>query len=187
MSSVYTKISRYIPKVASQLKQEQADRYAEELERISQELGYLTPEIVVERAADPENPLHDYFEWDDKEAAERYRKVQARQLMRSIILNIKQVTPEEHDQAGPRAFQSVRTLIGEGEQTKIRRVYMHTDVVLKRPELAEQVADNMFRELVSFYNRYQNWLGTSKQFGEVNEALQRLIDGEAVQKLMNEG
>lgn len=53
-----------------------------ELERIATENdGVLFPAHVVEAARATESPLHDWFEWDDSEAAERYRLWQARKLI----------------------------------------------------------------------------------------------------------
>lgn len=46
--------------------------------------GVLRPEVVVEYARNKNNPLHNYFEWDDSVAGERYRLWQARQLIVSV-------------------------------------------------------------------------------------------------------
>jgi hypothetical protein len=46
--------------------------------------GRLTPEAVVRDAEDPDSPLHDYFEWDNKEAGHRWRIEQARALIVSV-------------------------------------------------------------------------------------------------------
>lgn len=46
--------------------------------------GRLTPAAVVEDAMNEESPLHSYFEWDDNEAARKYRLTQARRLIRSV-------------------------------------------------------------------------------------------------------
>lgn len=46
--------------------------------------GCLTPESVVDAAADPESPLHSFFTWDDGEAAKSWRVEQARRLIRSV-------------------------------------------------------------------------------------------------------
>lgn len=48
------------------------------------ENGRLTPAAVVEDAASEESPLHEYFEWDNSEAARKYRLSQARRLIRSV-------------------------------------------------------------------------------------------------------
>ncbi len=59
--------------------------YLSELEALRRETGGLRPEEVVARARNPRSPLHDYFEWDDGEAAERYRVSQARGLIRAVV------------------------------------------------------------------------------------------------------
>lgn len=43
--------------------------------------GRITPERVVEAASEVTHPLHDFFEWDDSEAARRFRITQARTLI----------------------------------------------------------------------------------------------------------
>lgn len=41
-----------------------------------------TPKAVVDHARNPRSPLHSFFCWDDGVAAERYRIIQARELLR---------------------------------------------------------------------------------------------------------
>lgn len=43
--------------------------------------GAVTPQEVVEAARPETSPLHDYFEWNDNEAAQKYRLTQARGLL----------------------------------------------------------------------------------------------------------
>ena len=50
--------------------------------------GKLTPSEVVSAARDPESPLHNSFEWDDAKAAESWRLVQARELIRSVQVQV---------------------------------------------------------------------------------------------------
>jgi len=47
--------------------------------------GILKPQAVVDVAADEDNVLHDQFCWDDEKAAEKYRLVQARQVIRCCV------------------------------------------------------------------------------------------------------
>jgi len=47
--------------------------------------GILHPKAIVEAARAEDSPLHSAFEWDDTEAAERYREYQARQLARVVV------------------------------------------------------------------------------------------------------
>lgn len=65
-------------------KQEVADA----LIALENERGQITPELVVEAAADPQSPLHKSFTWNDEEAAYSYRLDQARALIRSVEYEI---------------------------------------------------------------------------------------------------
>lgn len=56
---------------------------AEELESLRDKDGLLHIEKVVEAARDPDSPLHKHFQWNDGEAAHRYRLGQARALIRA--------------------------------------------------------------------------------------------------------
>lgn len=42
----------------------------------------LRPRAIVDVARNPRSPLHSYFTWDDGEAAEKYREIQASRLIR---------------------------------------------------------------------------------------------------------
>lgn len=75
----------------------------EELNTIYQAHRELTPQLVVEVARDPANPLHDRFEWDDSVAGEKYRLSQARQLIRSV--RVTEVVEDGIERV--RAFHSV--------------------------------------------------------------------------------
>lgn len=50
--------------------------------------GRLLPSNVVEEARDENSPLHEFFEWEDTIAAEKYRLSQARTLIRSVKISV---------------------------------------------------------------------------------------------------
>ena len=54
--------------------------------------GRLTPDIVVEDARQKSSPLHNYFEWNTKQAAYHYWRAQARQLIKSVKIEIRTET-----------------------------------------------------------------------------------------------
>lgn len=112
--------------------------------------GYLAPESVVEEARDPEHPLHDRFTWDDDEAAEKYRLVEARGLIRRV--NIKIVIPAAKEEPVTvtvvRQFESRQSKRNEeGGYEEIRDIMSNAD---SRSELVEQVR----RELFAYRKRY---------------------------------
>lgn len=64
-----------------------ADAIGSELERIRlANSDELRPEDVVGQARKKSSPLHDQFTWDDSQAADEYRKWQARLLIRDIVV-----------------------------------------------------------------------------------------------------
>ena len=68
---------------------EMKQEMAAELNRMAkQNGGKITPRMVVDAARAEDSPLHSYFEWDDEIAAEKYREMQARTLLRSVDLKV---------------------------------------------------------------------------------------------------
>jgi hypothetical protein len=71
-----------------------ADLIKQELEALAEaNNGLLKAETVVEFAKDPTTALHARFEWDDTEAAAKYRVWQARQLIKVTV----DVLPNENE------------------------------------------------------------------------------------------
>jgi hypothetical protein len=60
-----------------------------ELVKIRQRYGRVTPKHVVAWARPPKNPLHQFFTWDNREAAHEHRLYEASALIRSIKLVIR--------------------------------------------------------------------------------------------------
>lgn len=69
-----------------------AEDIVSELNKIS--TTTITPEQVLSVARDDSSIMHQFFEWNDTVAAEKYRKIQAQQL----ILKIAYVRDEEDNQ-----------------------------------------------------------------------------------------
>lgn len=63
-----------------------ADKAAAELERIRQKHGILSTELVVAESRPKRAVLHNIFQWDDTKAADAWRRKQAGDLMRNIIV-----------------------------------------------------------------------------------------------------
>lgn len=66
--------------------------------------GVLKVEDVLQEARDEGSPLHKHFEWDDSEAAEQYRRQQARTLIQKCKITLIDAQPVEI-----RAFISLPT------------------------------------------------------------------------------
>lgn len=81
-------MSKYKFKVQSLYKGIREDDAVNELERIEEKRGFITPEIVVEESRDENAVLHNIFEWDDAKAADGYRREQARKFLGNITFEV---------------------------------------------------------------------------------------------------
>lgn len=97
--------------------------------------GLLMPETVVEFARNPETALHSRFEWDDTEAAKRYRLIQARQVIRVTV----SVLPNENESVY-RVFASLREDRANGGGYRMM-VDVMTDDQMRRRLLAQAADD----------------------------------------------
>lgn len=61
-----------------------AEVAGKELDRIRRQPGGLQARAVVDASASEEAPLHAIFEWENGKAADEYRLIQARNLIRSV-------------------------------------------------------------------------------------------------------
>ena len=144
-----------------------AQAVGEELERIcKQSDGVLDPKIIVEEARDENSPLHPAFEWDDAEAAERWRLDQARGLARALSVKVVD-TP---DAEPVRAF--VRLSSDED------RGYHAIPEVLASPLMRKQWVEQALREAEQWWARYEETLRDVEEFAgfkqSVSSAKERL-------------
>lgn len=124
-----------------------------ELERIAKaNNGQITPVNVLKNARSKSSPLHGYFTWDDGDAAEKYRLMEAGFLIRRVKVNV-----EMHDQDKPvsvRAFVNVSSNVRDDEGKSDAGVYVPLHVALKVDDYRQQMIDNAARELASFRTKY---------------------------------
>ena len=116
----------------------------DQLQAIYDDAGELKPGIVVDRARDPEHPLHNRFEWDDAVAGEKYRLQQASDLIRSV-----EWTYAEEPDGAPkkvRAFHSVNRVDGP--------TYVPAQEIKDDPFLTKLTLQSAEREWKSLHRKY---------------------------------
>lgn len=106
--------------------------------------GTITPRIVVDEARSPGHPLHPAFEWDDSAAADEWRKAQARNLIKAIV-----VVQDEHPDAPPmRLFVNV-TSEDEGQ------FYETVAAAYADDAMRQRVLDRALKDLEAWQHRYE--------------------------------
>lgn len=135
------------------------EKAGKELERIKKAgNGLLEPASVVEAARHEASPIHDHFEWDDSAAAQSYRENQARELVRSLTIDVSRSNLE---QKAVRAFVNVEV----GDQ----RGYVSTVTAMSSEELRRQVLGRAFAELEAWRARHAELSELARIFSAIDE------------------
>jgi hypothetical protein len=145
---------------------EQAARYGAYLSKIAGKndgefRDTLTPEQIVAAAEPEHSPLHDWFEWNNDDAAQQYRLVQAREMLRFI-----EVVRVERAVEPVRAFHVVRI---EGQS-----VYAKESRVFSDEELRKQVIDAALAQLESWQRRYDQYVELAGINAAITKEIQRV-------------
>ena len=141
----------------------QAQVYGEYLAELSKEKkNQLTAQDVVNDARNTKSPIHDYFEWDDSMAAEKYRLEQARCLIRSIDI----VVTYQGEEKPVRAIVCV--------EYSGREAYVPIQVVAKNADLRQQIIEKALSEIISWQGRYETYKELGLIFGAIKQTQQEL-------------
>ena len=124
-------------------------------QKVYAEIGstQVTPEEVLKKARNKKTELHKCFTWDNDEAAEKYRLIEARRIIQMLV-----VTPVSEEHTPARAFQITST----------PNTYQPTRLFLEQPDEYQILLDRVTGELKAIRNRY-------KQLSELEDVF-RAID-----------
>lgn len=130
------------------VKPENVNIVAREINRIQRRDGTVTAVAVVEEARPESSPIHKYFTWDDTQAAEAYRRWQARMLIASVRV----IYDGAKEATSVRAF--VNVISNDGEQNE--RGYIGIARVLSDKDLRAQMLDDAMSEINEWRERYNH-------------------------------
>lgn len=125
---------------------------------------HLTNEEILADARSARSPLHKCFNWDDTDAAEKYRHRQAKRLLKHLV-------SKTANERKTRAFVFVQ-MPGGGAKS-----YIPLRSAMGRPELRDQLLDNAVKPLERWLKVY----GDRTDMGSVKkrvEQLRRAINAE---------
>jgi hypothetical protein len=153
-----------------------AEVAAAEIRRIQRWLGAITPEALVAAAREEDNPLHAAFEWDDSAAAERYRDVQARHMLRHLVVVYRK--PDGEPLPPQRYLVKLRHEAGDTAETMDEdevlatepHVYVPVTTVMASEELAARYIRKALAEAVAWRLRHS----AIAQFAEIFATIDRV-------------
>jgi hypothetical protein len=133
-----------------------------EILRLTKEKGRsLSTEEFVEEAKKPESPLHDCIStWDTQEAAEKWWRHEARQIMAQIEI--------VDSDSGVRI-----PLLLNIEVSEYGHRYVETSLIAEREDLQEQVLKDAKRGLQAWQDRYERLHIVRESLAEVFDAISK--------------
>lgn len=142
----------------------------ERLMSIYQKENQLTPEMVLKDAEKKSSPLHVCFEWDDDEAAHKYRLSQAGDIIRSVSVNF---TTPENKNIPVRGFVSIRVdennvLTDNLFKKNASSFYVSVKDAMTDDVLKKYTLDMALKDLKNFMEKYQGLSELSELFGYIN-------------------
>lgn len=124
-----------------------AQKVGEELEEIER-AGSINPEHLIEYAQrHTDSELYKCFEWDNNEAARKYRLKQASQIICSISLEIK----EE-----PKEIQKIYFCVSDNETKE--KIYKNIAEIIENDDEYSQIVDKAKKEFVRCKEKYESLL-----------------------------
>lgn len=135
----------------------------ERIEQICSEKGDVTPESLLDDSRPVTSPLHPCFEWKDDVAAEKYRLIQSKGIIRNLVTV---QTSQDSQPITSRAFVSINKTPEKGTFVPIR-------VALSDERCKEQILQNALAELKAFKTKYENLIS-------IAETIKRFMDEEQI-------
>jgi len=140
------------------------DHLIEVLESLKDEAGLIKEETVVDYARPDDSPLHPEFEWDNGVAGDRYRLLQATELIHRVHVKVETAKGES---VFVRAFVSLATdRLGGGGYRPIHDV-------LSDVELHAELLKTALAELGNLQRRFRDLQELAPVFKAVNRAVKR--------------
>ena len=142
-----------------------ADVAAEELARIQEKYGEVTPRNLLDESRDENSVMHKCYEWNDTKAAEKWRLQQSKFIMSCLTVTYEKVDIDTGtvNKVSVRAFQNV----SEERDGK----FIHVHDAMENAEYRAAVLRRALNELAMFRKKYSDLSELSKLFYAIDEAI----------------
>jgi hypothetical protein len=134
--------------------------------------GHLTKDEILAAARNRNSPLHKFFEWDENEAAEKFRRRQVAQLLGSLRVR-------RHKKATTtRAFVFVSNPDHKG-----KKVFIDIASAMRNPDMRREVVAKALRSLNSWVTAY----GGQRELRFLSASVERMQKRIEAETLANAG
>lgn len=157
-------IKEYIAAPGSLYSNKDAEKIGPVLYSLSEQ-GEVTARDVVDAARSGNSPLHSYFEWNDKKAADRFRLEQARNMLANI--KIRYIDGDDGQPKEAKAFQVMRSGAYDTEPRKYRTF----EVLYGDSAYAASMMDGAITDLMTWKKRYEPCVDLWIKFSDVFQSV----------------
>lgn len=134
----------------------------ETIEKIEARDGVVTKEAFLEESRPEESPTHACFEWDDTEAAEKWRLWQAGAVIRDICVTVASDDEEKTPIKTPVFVNTVARNVAPAS-------FVSIDTALENKAYRDTVLDNALKELHWFERKYKRLTELEGIFSEISK------------------
>ena len=126
--------------------------------------GFIDPVVVVEFARNENTALHNRFEWDDTEAAEKYRVWQARMIIRMELVVIPETGKKD------KLVRSFVSLVSDRKAEQDKGYRFMVDV-LSDTDLRGRLLNEARKDMLIFRRKYSQLTELAKVFAAIDEVM----------------
>jgi hypothetical protein len=127
----------------------------------------ISPRALLDEARDFNSPFHDFFNWNDDEAAEQYRLIQAGQLLRRWKGSVIRID----NSAKLVSVQSVRRVQSPlGQRARGGTSYEAIESIMADPAKRADMVATVLRELSAYRKRYAQIEALADVWRAIDEA-----------------
>jgi hypothetical protein len=128
--------------------------------------GQLHPKLVVDAARADDSPLHQSFDWNDTDAAEKWRLQQARNLIRVVVT---------YEKVGNRSLP-VRVFVSlTPDREENGPGYRLASAVMSDAAHRQQLLSDALSEMQHFKEKYARLVELAKVFAAMDEVSQEKL------------
>ncbi len=140
-----------------------AEIVGKHFEKVEKKYGELNSKNVLESARPTKSPIHSLFEWNDTQAAEKYRLEQASKLIVNLSV---EVQTEDKKPLICRAFVNV--------SEKKSGSFINIESAFKSEETKDIVYKRALQELQAFEQKYKNLELFADLFSEIDSLVEKV-------------
>ena len=155
-----------IPETTIEKFESNKEKYKIELEKLEQKYGMLVASDIVREAASEASPLHNWFDWDDNEASEKWRFHQARMLIATVRVKVM----FEGNLKSYKKYLNV-TVKDNGNSN---RGYLNTEKIVNDTSLRNQILRKAIQEAEYWKRSYEEYTELADIFKGIDKTKKKL-------------